>query len=508
MNQAQAIAEQVETEEYALLLPAKSEELRHYLANDGLLSNEEITKALYDDSLTKKALREKVAAAEPTADKKLLDRLTNHLWDTHQSVKAAKHLLPAEGIDPTATYRLTITEGQPNRIEPKPQQARSQEQEAAPMPKVVIVNGNLIANFLHNYNLNRDLQLKIEKLPDQVQQVQSQQPEPVQQPLVTTVRESKPKPEPTPAQTLVTSPNVAKETTNTPQVPTQPANKVDQTNGITTGTPAQARPYQWEQVAGQLAAAGVTRQQLADSGQLTQLLSGQQTDSLAFDQKIGNRYVSLTGKIRVVDVNGQPVVRMQPIRDGSGQPSKITHSLSIPKQLRGYTFTPDDRANLLKTGELGNRVELIHPTTGQLYPAYIGADSKTRQLVITRQDQVKLPKSINGVTLTQTQRELIGEGKAVRLDGLTGQNGQTFSAFVQVSAAKRGLNISSIPANSVKQTTDLKTAADLNRPSHELRGTANSQSRATETNKAKKPQQTRRQEPAVADEISRGPRLR
>lgn len=492
MNKAQAIAEQVETEQYSLQLPAKSEKLRQYLENDGLLLNEEITRALYDDALTKEALREKIAGSGIASDKKLLDQLTNHLWETHQSVKSAKHLLPAEGIDPKATYRLTIREGQEQRLEPQ-----KVEQETTPMPKVVVVNGNLLANFLHNYRLNRDMHLTIEKVTEQSQRMQAIPATNVQQQLSKTAgkleKPSNNSIEQT-EQSAITD-TTAQENQNEVKQEQQPAESTSKT----LGTPASTKHYEWEQVASHLAAAGITREQLAGLGQLSALLNGKQTGPLTIDQKIDNRYVSLTGRLRVAEVNGQLKLRFQPIRD-----EKVVRAITLPKQIQGYAITVDDRANLIKTGELGKVVELTNPQTKQTYRAYVGTDPKTQQLVVTRQEQVKLPKTINGIPLTQTQREMIGQGKAIRLDGLKGQNGQTFSAYVQVSAAKGALNVTTIPDNAIKKTTDLKTAQDLNRPSQKLEGTTSGLSARTE----KAPKMQPAQEGSLRDDVNRGPRLR
>ena len=477
MNKAQSIAEKIETEEYALLLPDKAETLRQYLGNDGILSNEEITSALYDDKLTKKGLREKIAETGVTDDPKLLNRLTSHLWETHRSVQAARHLLPTEGIDPNATYRLTISEGQTQGVA-----SAEQNQEGPGMPKVVVVPGNLMANFLHNFRLNRNLQLSdvsltVDKLPTQA------------------VKQNRVNRQVGPSKTDATSVKAKTEVTPPAQRHAEPK-----------GNGKASVEFQWNQVESQMAAAGLTREQLTNAGQLSRLLNGQQTAPLTIDQKIEGRYVSLTGKLRMVEVNGQPTLWFQPIRD-----EKIIRALTMPKEVQGYVFSTNDRANFIKNGELGKVVELTDPRTRQPYRAFVGTDRQTQQLVVTRQEQVKLPKTINGVPLTQTQREMIGEGKAVRLDGLTAGNGQVFSAYVQVSAAKRGLNVTNVPADAVKQTTDLKTAADLKRPSQKLHGTPSGQSRSTE---AAKPKQTssakpaRPQEPAFADDVRQGPRIR
>ena len=459
-------------------LPAKSEQLRQYLGNDGLLSNEEISRALYDDALTKKVLREKVAQADVTTDKKLIDDLTSHLWQTRQSVQKVKHLLPAEGIDPKATYRLTIEQGQAQKLEPGKKAV-----DAAPMPKVVVVNGNLLANFLHNYRLNRDMQLRVEKLPANERQSQT---------LTTSAGENRK------AEKL----SVQEERRPAVEVKPAVAAGVQDAQPFATAKPKpEPKNLDWDRLAPQLAAMGITREQLEKSGQLKQLLAGQQTAPLTYDQKLNNRYVSMTGKLRVVEVDGQYRLRFQPIKD-----EKVIRALTIPKQVQGYTITPDDRANLIRSGELGRLVQLTDPTTKKPYQAYVGTDTRTGQVVVTRPEQIKLPKTINGVPLTQTQRELIGQGKAIRLDGLKGENGQTFSAYVQVSAAKRGLNVTNVPDNAIRKTTDVKTAHDLKRPSDRLEGTPSGQSAKTD-NKAKQ-RQAPTKEAALRDEVSRGHRTR
>lgn len=489
MSKAQSIAEQIEAENYSLLLPAKSEQLRQYLGNDGLLSNEEICRALYDDALTKKSLREKVVQTGVTTDKKLTDQLTSHLWETHQSVKAVKHMLPVEGIDPKATYRLKLEDGQVQRVETK-----QTEGSDAPMPKVVVVSGNLLANFLHNYRLNRDMQLTIERLPaaDQTQRVATESKSALTEKSVVEKNQVRPVKTDLPGKPL----NVVEPLITPSEKATGKARETDtpkKEQGLVT--------IDWERLAPQLAAVGITREQLEKSGQLQQLLAGKQTAPVTYDQKVKDRYVSMTGKLRVVEANGQYKIRFQPIRD-----EKIVRALSIPKQIHGYTITPDDRANLIRTGELGRLVQLTDPKTKQAFQAFIGAEARSGQLIVTRQEQVKLPKSINGVALTQTQREMIGQGKAIRLDGLSGQNGQTFSAYVQVSAAKKGLNVTSVPDNAIKKTTDVKTALDLRRPSHKLEGTPSGLSMKTE--RTQKHKNAPAESHALREEVRQGPRLR
>lgn len=136
----------------------------------------------------------------------------------------------------------------------------------------------------------------------------------------------------------------------------------------------------------------------------------------------------------------------------------------------GYELTTRDKQNLEKAGEMGKRVELTDKMTGKQFAGYVGVDKETRSLTVLRAERLRIPQTIKGVTLTRPQQKNLEQGRAIKLEGMTSNNGQTFNAYVQVSAAKRSLTFARIPDNVIKQTVDQKTAQDLAKPVHQLKG--------------------------------------
>ena len=108
--------------------------------------------------------------------------------------------------------------------------------------------------------------------------------------------------------------------------------------------------------------------------------------------------------------------------------------------------------------------------TGLPFKAYIGVDKETNALQAYRRDRLTIPTTIKGVRLTPEQQQLLEKGDPIRLTGMVGENGQRFDADVQISAAKKGFRFTA--SEQVKQTMDVETAREQQRPDNDLVGTA------------------------------------
>ena len=64
---------------------------------------------------------------------------------------------------------------------------------------------------------------------------------------------------------------------------------------------------------------------------------------------------------------------------------------------------------------------------------------QTCALPIFRADKIRIPDTIKGVTLDDKQKQTLGEGKSLLVEGMTSKNGKEFSASIQVNADKRGI---------------------------------------------------------------------
>lgn len=531
------VFEQFETQHYQLVLPAEYEELRGYLENDGLLSDEEITKCLYDDTLRRKDMAKLVAEKKPDADKSDQHNLSNYLWDVHESVKG----LPLGFVDPKQAYQINVVDTGPPPL-PTPsvgEQPYSLNQSisggaVSPVTLHLDINGGFLANFLHNARLNHeqmnrfiaDLEQQHKQLKSQVDYGRSQQqPTEISKPERTTpdkpyqllqesgpsqtswqrIRQTvsewiaptsaktqqpegrtqdgtnaelhqRPQKEPpdkqpfSPGQEAMTSPNTTR-IVNEPMLHVAPsiANQQTHISMRETSTPGIESPvadkqtrYQWQDVSAQFDKIGVSRQDLEKAGQLDDLLNGRKTGLMKLTQagEEGKPF-QILGKLYIVNTPDKgPIIGIKPERK----------QLLLPKEFLGYELTARDKQNLEKNGEMAKRVELTDKMTGNKFAGYVGVDKETKSLTVLRAERLHIPQTIKGVTLNKQQQKNLEQGRAIKLEGMTSNNGQSFNAYVQVSAAKRSLTFAKIPDNAVKQTVDQKTAQDLTKPVQQLKG--------------------------------------
>ncbi|GAA4418772.1 hypothetical protein GCM10023187_52500 [Nibrella viscosa] len=113
---------------------------------------------------------------------------------------------------------------------------------------------------------------------------------------------------------------------------------------------------------------------------------------------------------------------------------------TIPDTFMGYTFSEEDKRNLSHVGELGKLVTLHEPPEGPIQ-AYVAFEPERQALVFMRQQDFRLPKQVKGVSLTPQQQQELASGKRIELAGLLSPTGKTYSASVQISAARRSLSI-------------------------------------------------------------------
>ena len=96
------IAEGIQTTEMSLVLPAHARQLRQYLEGDNYLSNEEISKAIFDENTTRKQMHQLVEKIDTTRQPDVQQRVTDYLMElkeTTQQFPAVVHHGPGTPID-------------------------------------------------------------------------------------------------------------------------------------------------------------------------------------------------------------------------------------------------------------------------------------------------------------------------------------------------------------------------------------------------------------------------
>ena len=174
---------------------------------------------------------------------------------------------------------------------------------------------------------------------------------------------------------------------------------------------------------------GLSRERLEQSGELEKMLNWQKTNLLTIAVPIGDTTIYTEARLSFrTDDNGNIGLAIHPLRK---EPQ-----LDFPYM--GYKFSPEEKEQLLTTGNLGKTIE-VTSKNGEPFAAYVSIDPQTNEIIALRADRVNIPKEIKGVTLSDAQYKELVEGKAVKVEGMTAKSGKTFDATLRVNAERKGI---------------------------------------------------------------------
>ena len=174
---------------------------------------------------------------------------------------------------------------------------------------------------------------------------------------------------------------------------------------------------------------GLTRERLEQSGELDKMLNWQKSNLLTIAVPIGDTTIYTEARLAFrTDESGNIGLAIHPLRK---EPQ-----LDFPYM--GYKFSPEEKEQLLATGNLGKTIE-VTPKNAEPFEAYVSIDPQTNEIIALRADRVNIPKEIKGVTLSDAQYKELVEGKAVKVEGMTAKSGKTFDATLQVNAERKGI---------------------------------------------------------------------
>ena len=175
---------------------------------------------------------------------------------------------------------------------------------------------------------------------------------------------------------------------------------------------------------------GVSKASLEQQGLLDSMLKGYKT----------NKLVPLTLTLGVATVRLD--ARLSFINQQDGQIGLGIHGIRKEPELErpyfGHIFTEEDKKNLRETGNMG-RVADLSLRGGAYVPCLISIDKNTNELVAVRQENVYVPNEVKGIQLTADEIKALKEGEPVFVDGMISSKGKEFSATLQYSAERRGL---------------------------------------------------------------------
>ena len=153
-------------------------------------------------------------------------------------------------------------------------------------------------------------------------------------------------------------------------------------------------------------------------------------------------------------------------KDDNDQLQLVPHFVRNEPKLdvayKGYTFTPEDKKNLLQNGNLGKVVDFPDKNTGELRPHFISIDRLTNEIVDIPTNKVRIPDTIGKTPITKDDKRVLYSGIPLRKD-IELANGRKFTPLLQVNVEQRGVEFvpgSTRQAQGQKQNGDKKQTAD------------------------------------------------
>ena len=209
----------------------------------------------------------------------------------------------------------------------------------------------------------------------------------------------------------------------------------------------------------QLEHLGLSRERLEQSGELEKMLSWQKSNLVTIAIPIGDTTIYTDARLAFrTNEQGDIGLAIHPLRK---EPQ-----LDFPYM--GYKFSPEEKEQLLTTGNLGKTIE-VTPKNGEPFSAYVSIDPQTNEIIALRADRVNIPKEIKGVTLSDAQYKNLVEGKAVKVEGMTAKSGKSFNATLQVNAERKGIEFIFGDNKSLRERQEYKQTQQQGVP-HKLCG--------------------------------------
>lgn len=175
---------------------------------------------------------------------------------------------------------------------------------------------------------------------------------------------------------------------------------------------------------------GISKEMLEQSGALDGMLRGYKTNktiplTLNID---GVLTAKLDARLSFISNEGQVVLGVHGIRK---EPE-------LSRPYFGHNFTEEEKKSLRETGNLGHPVDL-NLRGGDYEKCLVSIDRNTNELVAVWQEHVFIPNIVKGVTLDPDEIEKLKNGEPIFVDGMTSAKGKEFSATLQYSAERRGI---------------------------------------------------------------------
>lgn len=120
-------------------------------------------------------------------------------------------------------------------------------------------------------------------------------------------------------------------------------------------------------------------------------------------------------------------------------PHTIRKEPRLDEKFMEHEFTPEDKANLQKTGNMGRVVELVDKETGEIIPSYISIDRQTNEIEAIPVKDVPVTTRIGQTKFTEHEIAELVAGRPLPNKEIVLSEKRKFTATLQVNVERRGV---------------------------------------------------------------------
>ncbi len=175
---------------------------------------------------------------------------------------------------------------------------------------------------------------------------------------------------------------------------------------------------------------GIKRETLEASGDLKKMLGyGKSALMTVTPQIAGERY----------EIEARLSFKEMPDGSIGIVPHTIRKEPKLDEKFMEHEFTPEDKENLKKTGNMGRVVDLVDKETGEIIPSYISIDRQTNEIETIPVKNVPATTRIGQTEFTEHEINELIAGRAVPDKEIVLSETRKFKATLQVNVERRGV---------------------------------------------------------------------
>lgn len=120
-------------------------------------------------------------------------------------------------------------------------------------------------------------------------------------------------------------------------------------------------------------------------------------------------------------------------------PHTIRKEPKLDEKFMEHEFTPEDKENLKKTGNMGRVVELVDKETGEIIPSYVSIDRQTNEIEAIPVKDVPVTTRIGQTEFTEHEIAELVAGRPLPNKEIVLSEKRKFTATLQVNVERRGV---------------------------------------------------------------------